>query len=577
MQTIPFVDPKVEGTIWTADTRVGADVYIQEQIKVHESIIHYYKNRRNALTSVCQLPPEILGSIFGEVVKLAEEVNFDGPWNHRHKVPWVRSISHVCSHWRKVALFTPSLWSDIPLDFPGCVHEMVRRSRTMPLTVAYLPSSKRYATDTRDLSKSHVAFKEILSSYLPRIGSLTVNTLWRNAHGNSNSIQIAEIFALLDRPAPMMEQLELRVEDISGKHKLPDAMTRGFTRLEHLTLEGCGMGWEPSAFRDLKTLVISHIPPSMKLSMTQLLGILSQTPLLEKLSLVDIDQMADSKHTLPPPNAAPISLVHLEDVQASMSLLSTVFLFDHLIFSRNARAFNVRVNVSGPVDKPFVLTVQRLVQRIEKCVEGSIIQLQLSSAIEFWKLKSSQKPPYPGFLVGQSAISINFSDPAALAGKLGHDFWQSFGLDKLVSFDLENARFSTKTLWPFLGNLPHLQNLRVHHEEGPLLEALSYCPSFVALQSLTIEGWDFEWMEAASMECLVFRLGDCFQLRREAGLELEVLKVMTCVAVHVDYLADLEAHIKLIEWDGNGYDKDMDARRALAQVRPDLSIKLGVW
>ncbi|KAG6908831.1 hypothetical protein DXG01_003184 [Tephrocybe rancida] len=559
-----YRDPKVEGTTWTAESRAVAGEYIQEQIKAHEtiiqekikaheSIIRYYMSRQNALTVTCQIPTEILGIIFEEVAKLAEKSNYDGPWNHMKKFRRVRNVSHVCSHWRCVALLTLNLWSDIPLEYPGCVQEMLQRSRMTPLTVAYRTTSQY----TRKTPDSYVALKKILSSHLPRIRNLTLKFI-KSQHNHSNVyapstlIRSGELLALLDQPVPLVERLELQLQQEEGSkpNKLPDGIIRELSsssRLQHLMLDGCGMSWEFAAFGNLKSLDISHVPPSVMPSMPHLMGILSQTPLLEKLSLQDIEPTTGPRDAVPPWNAPQITLAHLECVTLSASPLSIMFLFDHLVFSKNARVFEIcAITTSGHlVDNAFAFSVARLVQAIEKCVGGSITKLRLGSeGIKFWKSNISAMPPHGSLLFGPPAIDITFSD---LGGKLPNGFLQSFCLDRLVSLYFERDKFATSTMWSFVGGLPQLQSLEVGCGDGPFLEAFRRCPSFTALTSLTINGWDLDTTQRLSKG-----LVDCLGLRLDAGLALEVLSIYNCLAVGICIRAELEGYSKKVDWDGEG-------------------------
>ncbi|KZV64136.1 hypothetical protein PENSPDRAFT_548940, partial [Peniophora sp. CONT] len=84
------------------------------------------RRRRNALSPVNCLHPEILTSIFAYLVDLE-------PPNKLRTLGWVR-ITHVCNLWRTVALDDPRLWSCITFTFGGSwVEESVRRSAACPL------------------------------------------------------------------------------------------------------------------------------------------------------------------------------------------------------------------------------------------------------------------------------------------------------------------------------------------------------------------------------------------------------------------------------------------------------------
>jgi hypothetical protein len=91
------------------------------------------------------LPNEVLSHIF---ILLALGLwNCDVPYS-KNNVPPQLVVSHVCSHWRRVALRTPELWSDTHLIFltnnrHGSYHHhpllspaMGPRARTLPVTLS---------------------------------------------------------------------------------------------------------------------------------------------------------------------------------------------------------------------------------------------------------------------------------------------------------------------------------------------------------------------------------------------------------------------------------------------------------
>ncbi|KAG6919788.1 hypothetical protein DXG01_000288 [Tephrocybe rancida] len=210
-------------------------------------------------TNLIRVPQ--VGIIFDEVAKLAEKANREGPWNHREKFRRVRNVSHVCSHWRNVALYTPKLWSDIPLDYPECVEEMLERSKMALLTIAYRPPSRSFTSPTKP-SNSLIALKEMLSFHLPRNRNLNLGTLPQAIYGYAaQDIKITDVLALLDQPAPTTEHLELRFAYAEGleQNKLPDAISRGLSRLESLILERYAIG----SFDLREPQIISLVPYSV--------------------------------------------------------------------------------------------------------------------------------------------------------------------------------------------------------------------------------------------------------------------------------------------------------------------------
>ncbi|TCD71709.1 hypothetical protein EIP91_005475 [Steccherinum ochraceum] len=91
------------------------------------------RRRHNLLNSTTVLPPELLVEIF-RYYKVAE-LERDA---YTHS--WLR-ITHVCHHWRQLALQTPTLWSDIVITGqgangqrqPACTLEILSRSDQVPL------------------------------------------------------------------------------------------------------------------------------------------------------------------------------------------------------------------------------------------------------------------------------------------------------------------------------------------------------------------------------------------------------------------------------------------------------------
>ncbi|KAI0037473.1 hypothetical protein FA95DRAFT_1477439, partial [Auriscalpium vulgare] len=88
----------------------------------------------NACAPVSRLPPELLCRIFSDLVGL--EVDFapelDG---FPSSMPWVR-LSHVCRHWRDVALNDPTFWARLQLPLPPrWADAIISRSQGAPLSI----------------------------------------------------------------------------------------------------------------------------------------------------------------------------------------------------------------------------------------------------------------------------------------------------------------------------------------------------------------------------------------------------------------------------------------------------------
>ncbi|KAI0685702.1 hypothetical protein BC835DRAFT_1382749 [Cytidiella melzeri] len=102
------------------------------------------KHQLNALSPTAILPPELLAEVF---INLAQtnstmprpEQRLGGPSTGLGRASlapyaWL-TATHVCHHWRAVALRAPQLWSIIWITRVDCVREMLQRSKQVPLTI----------------------------------------------------------------------------------------------------------------------------------------------------------------------------------------------------------------------------------------------------------------------------------------------------------------------------------------------------------------------------------------------------------------------------------------------------------
>lgn len=121
---------------------------IDNAIEGHKEALRLLFSQRNSLLPVCRLPTELLSEIFlrhvedhhavirrlqADTVELLNLLN----WGH---YTWI-TVTHVCRHWRSVALSFPRLWTDIDCRREDCTAEFLRRSGSVPLALSYRSSS----------------------------------------------------------------------------------------------------------------------------------------------------------------------------------------------------------------------------------------------------------------------------------------------------------------------------------------------------------------------------------------------------------------------------------------------------
>ncbi|KAG6915794.1 hypothetical protein DXG01_009795 [Tephrocybe rancida] len=353
-----FTDPAAEGTFSTAALRNTAEAYIQEQIKVHRSIIRYYHERHNALNVTCRIPSEVLAAIFSQVVESTRTVRpydyFDQyAARNRSDIAWIPKVSHVCSHWREVALSDSNLWANIPIGYPSWATEMIQRSKAVPLTILYQGALYSNRTD-KPTTCSHTFLKAILSSHMSRIGNLTLESSYDNPREpDTGRERFTELLTLLKQPAPLLERLKIRSPPQSHailgpeKNRLLGGIAAGSPRLMHLELDGCGIEWDALGFGSLRSLTIARLPENSSPSVTQLLQVLSQTPLLETLS-IDIKK------------------ARAQTIMIQLTVTRTDF------------------------EDSYISGMNLLGQKVEQGIEGVVSRLELGHGICYWKSENEQ-------------------------------------------------------------------------------------------------------------------------------------------------------------------------------------------
>jgi hypothetical protein len=116
---------------------VAAISTVDEGIDAARQFVRSLLTRRNALVPISFLPPEILSWVFHLLV-LAEP-----PLSGRRSLGWIR-VTHVCRHWRQIALDDSSLWAKIcgiPMNTKW-ISEMLARAKNAPLDIEFKPITR---------------------------------------------------------------------------------------------------------------------------------------------------------------------------------------------------------------------------------------------------------------------------------------------------------------------------------------------------------------------------------------------------------------------------------------------------
>ncbi|KAG6863369.1 hypothetical protein C0993_011807, partial [Termitomyces sp. T159_Od127] len=379
-----------------------------------------------------------------------------------------------------------------------------------------------------------------------------------------DSSESTSILSSLDQPAPMMEQLEVRLLPDS-EHKLPHRLFTMSSRLRHLVLQDCGMTWHSEFinFENLRSLKLFEQTESL---LYQLLTILRQTSRLESLHLQMRNRMRDQSNGLVDSSLLrgvdPVILGHLKWIRL-VGDLSYCDLLDHIVFSRNARS--IYLSIQKEIPNPLA---HSLAEKFDNGIEGSTLFLRLrSDLIECWKSKDTTQIPScydePTIFIKSDSILVE-----------AESFLRHLSLDKLTS--LEINKFLEEDSWTLFSNLPQLRDLRLRFQDE-FLDALqpdvaaillagaqSVHMPFPALRNLTMYECDLRYASFSFVSGAEL-LSSCFGLRRSIGLPLDSLRLEECtrndiirLQVELESLRDIIDKVEWTERDDYFEDEDMN-------------------
>ncbi|KAG2036935.1 hypothetical protein BDR03DRAFT_1092245 [Suillus americanus] len=234
---------------------------IDEDLAALTESMRILRLRRNGLAPISGLPNEILTVIFEY---LEEEERLDG--YDSEDIPACVTVTHVCRHWRNVALECPTLWRFISFYSPFWLDVMLERSKEIPLVVKY--STPMPLDDCLEKVLSH----------LPRIEYLEFRS-W--------SCDVGQVMDLLSsQPAPMLKTFKFWARDAAF---LPTGPISGpifqgqVPLLRDVEVDYCDLSWSLCTFGGLRTLRVEGT------RLPDLLSALRCMPALEQLTLDSIE------------------------------------------------------------------------------------------------------------------------------------------------------------------------------------------------------------------------------------------------------------------------------------------------
>jgi hypothetical protein len=227
------------------------------------------------LAPISSLPYDVFVTIFSFLV--TSEAFVLGKKMDRPDHLALLRVSHVCHHWREIALNHPLFWTHIDfttLTSAGAA-EILARAKKAPL---YLEA--RISVDCWD-DVRFSAFQKELQDRVSRICHLTIS---------AEPSHLIRALKRLTSPAPTLEFLSLLSREDHGNGMeqeqviIPDTLFDGTTpKLSSIELRNCHIGWQSPLLRGLKHLQITA--PLVRPSLSLWLNTLDEMPQLKTLVL----------------------------------------------------------------------------------------------------------------------------------------------------------------------------------------------------------------------------------------------------------------------------------------------------
>lgn len=280
---------------------------MDEELAAIHRVMCRARIRRNAFTTSCRVPPEILALCFLHLASRDIPYRAPNPLSTMSSatnanIGWIK-VLQVCTHWRQVALSQPSLWTRIAFCLgPRWADEMASNAKAAPLIIEEISG--------KSMPQTVQCIDKIIGDHISHIKRIAL------VNGTTSLTGIVS----RETAAPLLESLDLNATSYKSEHlndmrrsALSNIFGRQTPRLRRIGLRNIQI-LRPT-FCVLKTVTELSISfprrgslHSDTLPSTQsFLDMLKAAPSLEFLNLVHILPHIDDENALP----LTVPLVHL--------------------------------------------------------------------------------------------------------------------------------------------------------------------------------------------------------------------------------------------------------------------------
>lgn len=249
---------------------------IWKEIALHRATVVDLTNQLNTLAYTACLPNELLSEIFQQYADLSCESIHDSDSNAVLRPYTFIRVTHVCRHWREVALQTRALWSNIIITHSLlCVETMLSRSRPSAISIQASVGDMESPQGSLKFKALELAIQELERA---KVIDLRLPKAW-----------FSLIIEKLGGPAPLLESIALHDPNGCADNYYRVQIDSTKNRLTDVDLCGLAVGdLEQFSSSSLRQLVLKF-PSSHceRVLATDLVTTLGSCPRLENLVLVN--------------------------------------------------------------------------------------------------------------------------------------------------------------------------------------------------------------------------------------------------------------------------------------------------
>ncbi|KAJ7668363.1 hypothetical protein B0H17DRAFT_1209967 [Mycena rosella] len=464
----------------------------------------------------------------------------------------LKAISHVCHLWRHVALGYSELWiqADYEHDHPEWVSAQLHRAANMPVVVqAHFPMAAR---STRGLRNLRLALKDATIRALDLQASPEIlDQVWTDL--DAASLRTLSLFI----PWPDMPKIAPYpgpVFQLNTPH------------LRHLSLSNFVVSWDSSLFTKLTHLRLHLQDQAFAPSMTQILGMLSSSPMLAELILLHV---IESSSRLPHPDSVSVvPLPHVAALLLDSDLLNHIFLLRHIDVpphcSLSLKAEHRTEKIGLITELGHSISQSLSLAQVEKvCVEtdpsgftvrGYAAACPANPRIHIALRYSEMDLAVAGTLlcslplIATAVLELSFRGPhsAATHVETWRMFFQNLGTVEVLQVKPTTPRNLLSALAACEGRsllLPRLQSLEIH---DPDVVDPTSSPEINRKKPRQLGNW---WQRAQVANITFFdSLLTCVKSRQKLDAEIGSLRLGRCPHFSGQQLDSLKVAVKDVSW-----------------------------